>query len=725
MAELIDPFGPNAHQPVSRQGGLIDPFGPNAPELRSGPTRRPGEPMGRATPIDDPAQAAGVRATLTASLMADPQKQIEVYAKARGMDPRRYGVDREGNIYYIDMDGIPKREVPSVMGATGPIDFLKRLGANIGSSARSVASQVAAAGAGAATIGGSPILSIPAAGGAAATVDAGSQALGNYITGNEGIDWGSVAKEGLMGAAGQGLTVGVDKAFTRNALKASPRDIQVLKDPQRYSQYQQVDDLLRQQGITGTPGEITGANSLLARERQLGRFDETATTMGDFYRNRSDVQIPAAFDRTMGKISSVASPGEGARLLQSGADDTIKALNKSRAEAASPIYQEAFAANKDVASNAIDRILLTPAGKEALAIARERMQNRMSLMATPDPELTEQMRLMAEVGKMEKVPIGVSKGLKLQTLDLVKQSMDDMIAAAQKAAEAGQGRSGVAGEIRALKNGLLAELDRLDATAKAGPVAMKADGGLYAKARKIYVENSPEVSDAKDGLIGLAAKDRASGLQNVPRTMFDITSADPISVTAARQSFEKAGKIDEWNAGLRAHLTNMFTTAQKNEAVEKSFYRAAYADPKRQALLKAAMSPEQFTAFDDFMKALDTVRKALPLGSPTATDLGGKAAFAGPGARTFGAIPKLLSPQNLGDNLSTFIQDNSAGRNAERIANIITQPGAIAELKKLRMIPPTGKKALAILDNVLVNYGGEKLLDVRQFSEREPYGISP
>lgn len=674
-------------------------------ELRAGPGPKGG--WGNMTPADDPSKAARPSAVLEASLHPDVQKQIQVYASARGIDPKRYGVDKEGNVVFMDPDNNDRitREVPSVSGSTGIVDFFKRMGLKGMENVGPATPQVAAGLVG--TAMGPTGLSIPATAATAGVVDQGRQMLGNAISGFDLLDTNLASSGGqaLMAGIPQAATVGINKAVTRNPLGAGTGDISVLKDPARYSQFQQTQDLLGRQGITGTPAEITNARSLLARQRQLGRFDETATTMDDFYRMRNEQQIPSAFGKTMDQISPEASAAQGARRLQEGAGATIDAANKARADAATPLYKEAFSANKDMASPVIDRILATPAGKDALAGARERMQNRMSLMATPDADLTDQMRLLAEIGKMEKVPIGVSKGLKLETLDLVKQELDDMINQAKLAAQNGTGRAGVARDLTELKQGLVKQLDDLDVTAQAGPNSTLPEGGAYKRARAAYGGASAEVDAAKDGLVGLAAADRAAGMQNVPRTMFDIARADPLSTASARTAFEKAGKLDDWNAGLRSYLTDAFSAAQKNQNVAQSYYKSVAADPRQVATLKAAMSPEQHTAFKEFTDALDVVRRALPEGSPTATDLGGKEAFAGAAARTIGRAPKLFSPQNLGENISSFVMERSASKNAEVIANIITQPGAISELKKLRTLTPTSQKALTIMDDVIGNYG--------------------
>lgn len=182
-------------------------------------------------------------------------------------------------------------------------------------------------------------------------------------------------------------------------------------------------------------------------------------------------------------------------------DDIGESLNTKSA----PLYGEAFQANQDMTSKVIDRILKTPAGRKALAGARERMQNKMATMGQVDKELTEQLRFLQSIDKMEKVTIGgmkdigVSSGLKLRTLDFIKQEMDDMINSTKRLLATGKARRGEYSDLIALKNKLVKELDDLDVTARAGPRSLKPEGGAYARARKVYAGDAKNKQALENG----------------------------------------------------------------------------------------------------------------------------------------------------------------------------------------------------------------------------------
>lgn len=790
-------------------------------EMRAGPGPKGG--WGNMTPADDVSKSARSSAVLEASLHPDVDKQIQVYAKARGIDPKRYGVDKDGNIVFMDPNNNDRitREVPSIGGSTGIGDFFKRIGLGgmsmVGPSVPQVAAGTVA------TAMGPTGMSIPAAAATAGVVDQGRQMLGNLISGFDVLDTNLASSGGqaLMAGIPQAATVGINKAVTRNPLGAGTGDLSVLKDPAKYSQFQQTDDLMRSQGISATPAEITNARSLLARQRQLGRFDETATTMDDFYRMRNETQIPNAFNRTMDQISPEASAAQGARRLQGAASEMVSGEQAALAapiEAAQAGIRErlqstiknVFGGDNFYAEDARLIANLQSNANEAYSAARKAtpqvwskqladMFDRPTMkqaLGSAQLNAADQGKAFGIVrGEGGKFAVGDGfdksspiQALSLEAADDVKKALDNIIEETGKNQFTGKlnnrGRivtdlknqflsavedadqSGLykkarqiyagdfeaanalrlgrefdqydpeeitqmlskmsEGERRAYKIGAGRQLqDKMDKTKDGSDVAnilfgneamrkkvsaalgddeFRVVSGAFEAERKLF-SRAPEIGQLESSIIGTAAKDRASGLQNVPKTMFDISKADPISTATARSGFEKAGKLDDWNAGLRAYLTDTFASSQKNQNIAGSYYRAIAGDPRQAATLKAAMSPEQHAVFKDFTEALNVVRRALPEGSPTATDLGGKEAFAGAAARTIGRAPKLLSPQNLGENISEFVLSRSASKNAEIIANIITQPGAIAELKKLRALSPTSQKALTIMDDVIANYG--------------------
>lgn len=146
-------------------------------------------------------------------------------------------------------------------------------------------------------------------------------------------------------------------------------------------------------------------------------------------------------------------------------------LNKS-----GELYDAAYAANQQIESTTIDRILRTPSGRQAFKNARSTLQNLRKNVSKTDPELAEQLKETGEAATGR----GVGKGLKLEFLDQVKRELFDLEELAKTPLGKATSRSR---SITDLRRSLIDELDKVDVTAQAGPGSLKVGGGAYAQAR--------------------------------------------------------------------------------------------------------------------------------------------------------------------------------------------------------------------------------------------------
>lgn len=191
--------------------------------------------------------------------------------------------------------------------------------------------------------------------------------------------------------------------------------------------------------------------------------------------------------------------GAGPRLTQivnqrisngAGAFSTREALEASRNAAAAPLRQQAFLANQNVESPAIDRMLATrPDMQKAFRMAVEDMRNQGKLVSVSDPELTE---LASQQGIS--TGHGVGKGLKLEVLDYTKRALDRLIRAYKQHPETGDYATAVK-----MRQELVKALDDADVTAKAGPNSVKPEGGVYKQYRDTYSGPTRSLEAMEDG----------------------------------------------------------------------------------------------------------------------------------------------------------------------------------------------------------------------------------
>lgn len=603
--------------------------------------------MGRGPidPIDDPVMMPGMDVQAIASLPTDSTTRGRYFASKLfpQMSPddamSHMGI-RNGRWFYVNDKGRAFYAEPEAS-----LKDIGKLPASLVGPALPMAGSIA---------GG--VLTEPVAGGiigaagGASVGDAIRQGAANIFAGEDKSVPSRVLQnvgEAAKGGIGQGIGVlasaGLGALVNRNPLGVEGYDVGLL-NPQRVQQMEAAQQAAQGMGVTITPGEAGNVRSLLARQRQLGRNDRSATALSDFYAERNATQVPGAWDSVMSGLSGQSAPGLGARQLAEGAQGTIDATRADRIAQAKPLYQSVMQPSNVMAPQDYAALM------QGNTIASGALESVRS-----DPVLASSVKGMPD----ESLPV----------LDLAKRRLDDMYDSAMRSGE--RNRARIIGQAR---DDFVQNLDS------------KFPG--YADARKAYAGASPDVDELENGIVGMAAKDRANAWQGVPKTVFDATSSDPLAISNARNAYQRAGRMDEWNAGLRSYLDNVFAQyAKQSQGPSSGIVRNVWDDTRQRANLKAAMTPDQFDAFKSLVEnVLRPVSRAPAEGSPTATDLG--ASFTG------GAIKKAISglrsmrPWDVPSILADHLENRASGAAAERIVDLITQPGSAASLRRLRMITP-------------------------------------
>lgn len=242
---------------------------------------------------------------------------------------------------------------------------------------------------------------------------------------------------------------------------------------------------LKEAEESGVP--ITSAEALddEALQRELGVLREEPEVGGavqNFFQEREKAVQKALAAKQQG-ISPVQTVDEANEALVLAANDVRKSLAKARSKAAKPHYDEAYLV-KDISSKEIDAVLKRDSGRKALAFARKRMSEGHGLMGVPEKELGAMARELASYGKMKYPKGGVSKGLKLRTLDYVKRQYDTMIGNEMKLGGVGQDNDYI-GLLTEGKNTILREMDKVSPA--------------YAKGRGIFATSIREQEEQLKG----------------------------------------------------------------------------------------------------------------------------------------------------------------------------------------------------------------------------------
>lgn len=379
-------------------------------------------------------------------------------------------------------------------------------------------------------------------------------------------------------------------------------------------------------GITSLSlGQKTQSPFIQATEDWLANTPEGVERMGRLSRQQNEQEVPGAVTQVLDRAAPRGT-GNPIEKFRDASDAAVDFAKNERFEAATPDFQGSFKANQSMSSPLLDRILRTPVGKDALAYAVERMQNKMQRVAVPDKELTEQLNDLVALGRQADVKGGVATGLKLKTLDLVRQALWDVQKQLDKKVANGTARQGELNDVSELRKSFTKELKRLDVTGAAGPNSTKVGGGMYEKALRTYGEGSELLEQVLDGGIGqiqrMTGPDRLNMVDRIFRGSRNDLMAD--DVTQARQFFQKAGKIDDWNAALRSFLDGDLEAAMDTKATGRmgnvAGKMAGTFQPglKREVLAAALGDPQKAAMLPRLYEVLKRASSMLPTGSRTA-----------------------------------------------------------------------------------------------------------
>lgn len=285
-------------------------------------------------------------------------------------------------------------------------------------------------------------------------------------------------------------------------------------------------------------------------------------------------------------------------------------LMDARQTAAGPLYEAAYKANPAMMTPEISRILETPAGRKALRVAATKIRNDRGLLGKTDPEMTTAAREAAALGQMKPVKGGVTKGLKLRTLDYVKKALDDQITVLTKA-----GRRDDARIIRNLKNDLLREMDAADVTRTmqtktwAGTPRGADKPGAYQQARRTYAGHSESLEALEKG-------------RNFIKGDVEVTAREIADMTDADRAFFREGvnqKVTDMVKRKKVgadKVADLLEVPAMREKLESTFgSRRAYMQWQREMLaerkmnltlqqLRGSQTAERLETASDFNSAL-------------------------------------------------------------------------------------------------------------------------
>jgi hypothetical protein len=154
---------------------------------------------------------------------------------------------------------------------------------------------------------------------------------------------------------------------------------------------------------------------------------------------------------------------------------------------------------------------------------------------------------------------------------------------------------------------------------------------------------------------------------------------NPRAIAEARDAFIASGRQDEWNAGTRAYLQDVFDRASTSQdgLNPAMLRRQVFGDVNTRAAMQAAMTPQQFQGLENTFETIEAAARSRALNSATAGRLGGAEEFKQQAAATPEAT--LLRAVGFVGSPSRWFQGIGPLTDKAEAAHVRNTMGAVAE----------------------------------------------
>lgn len=643
-------------------------------------------------------EGATLGAQFKQGLVDDPKTKIKIYAESRGLDPKRYGIDkrtREGEIYYIGPDGYYHYETPDTFAAK-----TKRVIAEM------TADPGLPLGVALSTLG--PLFAgLGAAGGEGWRRTIGALFFDDPQTTTENLS--KMALSGVAGVTGEKLGAKAIGVFDRTVGK---KGALLLKEAGRgrerivSKEISDMEALGKKWGIDLLPPQTTRSPELISSFNILSDLPETANKIAGVKRAQYE-QVQTSVAKFLKSISKKElTKEEAGEVAVKATQKLLSKGEKIRSESAQPFYKEAFKVkNVDIEPvvGFIDGQLKTAKGK-----VRNHLLRAKKTLMEPDLPKKEDAGLIVDVSGKPLTPKTETFDTTLKGLHDAKTAIDDEIGAAKKA------RAGnVAFNYRRIKSLLLNQMD------SASPD--------YEKARKIYSSTSQTLEElaGKKRMIGKLSRLEGDEVEKATSMIF---SSSPEVISRAKKTISAYAGDDAWNAISRKHIQNIFEGLKDVQSgqvtnVGGKLRQKIYGDVATRKKMESALSKEQFKNLKDFASVLDRTGLILSKESTTASRQiqfarmkeRSRIPFVSEGLRT-AAQPMRTPWRGVIERMDEALFTK---RNIQ-LADAMLDPNASKQLQRMLTLKPGSQKLIKALSTFLTLSGvGEKRKKTRREKAEE------
>jgi hypothetical protein len=620
--------------------------------------------------IADPRMSAGAGTAFMGGIPTDKQSAIKYFAQKRGIPATRYRVI-DGNIAYQADDGKFYKEIVTPLETAGYY-------------APDVLEAVPEVATGIATSVASPAVAIPATMGVAGGSNYLRQLIGQQLTGTP-VDPLQVGISAGTAGIAEAVPFGVKALRERKTVRdIAGLDAQAMKDIQSRA---------RDLNISLTPAEITQLNSLMSQQKVLGNIPDSSKKMQQFYEFRETEQIQPAVEKFLSQVSDVTEQTQAGKLGIDALTARKAQLEEARELATEPLYKASFAEAQpvdvtNIVKN-IDEKLKTAKGEQAAFLAKTK-----SLLYKEPPVIDANGNVLRQGVLDDRLD-----ALQNAKFQMDKMFKEDVFSSLDKK---------IQGQLKDIQNNLVR--------------TMGVNNPKYLEANKAFAEASKPIEEFTTRKTGTSLTQISpDNLNQFASRVF--SGNDPQTIRYVREQIE-ATNPEAWQAVTRAYMQDVWEKALTPSKAQKGvkldtgaeWQNLLLGSRKQQESLRAALGDDAFMALRDLSSVLKSAGSVKKLGSDTAfnqqilKEMQRDAELdpTGIAARIVGTG---ISPQDWGRRINEWASERAFAKNADKLANIITSPQGMQQLKELRQMSPTSAKTWAAWSQLLTNYGLIELKD--------------
>jgi hypothetical protein len=620
--------------------------------------------------IADPSRSAGAATAFMGGIPTDKQSAIKYFAEKRGIPTSRYRVI-DGNIAYQADDGKFYKEIVT------PLETAGYYAPDVLEAAPEVATGIF-------TAPSSPAIAIPVTASVAGGANYLRQKIGEQLTGTP-VDPLQVGLSAGTAGIAEAVPFGV-KAFRE---RKTVRDIGGLDA----FAMKELQSKAKNLGIDLTPAEVTQLNSLMSQQKVLGNIPASSKKMQQFYEVRETEQIQPAVEKFLNQVSSVSDQTQAGKLGLDALNARKVQLEEARDLATAPLYEASFAQAKpvdvtNIVKN-IDQKLKTAKGEQAGFLAKTKaLLYKEPPVIDADGNVIRQGVLDDRLDALQNAKFQMDKMFKDETFT----SLDKKIQA----------------QLTEIQQNLVRTMGK--------------DNPKYLEANAAFAEASKPIEEFTTRKTGTSLTQISpDNLNQFASRVF--SGNDPQTIRYVKEQVEAANP-EAWQAVTRAYMQDVWEKALTPSKGQKGMKLDTGAEwqnlllggRKQQDALRAALGDDSFMALRDLSGVLKSAGSVKKLGSDTAFNQEilremTKAAEQDPTGIAARIIGTGISPQDWGRRINEWATERAFAQNADKLADIITSPQGIQQLKELRKMSPTSAKTWAAWSQLLTNYGLIELKD--------------